>query len=685
MGFLGRLAALPKLVAAAAGRGGGWWRPGRPCAGSPLPGWAAAARRPPPGGRAASSRALGEYEEIFRSSVTEPEKLWGAAAQQIQWHKPWARALESGRPGSASWFVGGELNICYNAVDRHVENGRGDQIAIIYDSPVTNTKEKITYKELLEQVSKLADVMVRHGVKKGDRVVIYMPMIPQTVYCMLACARIGAIHSLIFGGFASKELSVRIDHAKPKLIVTASFGVEPKRKVEYIALLDGALARVQSKPDKVLIYKRPNLGHVPLAPGRDLDWEEELAKAQCYKCVSVPSDHPLYILYTSGTTGSPKGVIRPTGGYAVMLNWTMSAVYGLKPGEVWWAASDLGWVVGHSYICYGPLLHGNTTVLYEGKPVGTPDAGAYFRVLAEHEVAAFFTSPTAIRAIRQQDPEAALGKQYSLKRFRTLFVAGERCDVDTLEWSKKVFKVPVLDHWWQTESGSAITASCIGLGNSTTPPPGQAGKPVPGYNVMILDENKEPVKAKTLGNIVVKLPLPPGAFSGLWENQETFQKLYFQKFPGYYDTMDAGYMDEDGYLYVLSRADDVINVAGHRISAGAIEECLLFHHAVADCAVVGQEDPLKGHVPFALCVLREDIKTEEEKILEEIVERVRTNIGPVAAFQKGVFVKQLPKTRSGKIPRSALSALVSGKPYRITPTIEDASVFKHIEEVLKKN
>ncbi|RMB99684.1 hypothetical protein DUI87_23686 [Hirundo rustica rustica] len=405
-------------------------------------------------------------------------------------------------------FVGGELNICYNAVDHHVENGRGDQIAIIYDSPVTNTKEKITYKELLEQkdegkgtrkitdthvlywivvfsditvyrmgklgadkrllglrsrsgeilnmnvllvqVSKLADVMIKYGVKKGDRVVIYMPMIPQTVYCMLACARIGAIHSLIFGGFASKELSVRIDHAKPKLIVTASFGVEPKRKVEYISLLEAALARVQSKPDKVLVYQRPNLGYVPLTKGRDLDWEEELAKAQCSKCVSVPSDHPLYILYTSGTTGLPKGVVRPTGGYAVMLNWTMSAVYGLRPGEVWWAASDLGWVVGHSYICYGPLLHGNTTVLYEGKPVGTPDAGAYFRVLAEHEVAAFFTSPTAIRAIRQQDPEAALGKQYSLKRFRMMFVAGEHCDVDTLEWSKRVFKVPVLDHWWQT-------------------------------------------------------------------------------------------------------------------------------------------------------------------------------------------------------------------------------------------
>ncbi|KAI6079378.1 Propionate--CoA ligase [Aix galericulata] len=460
MGLVGRLAALPRHGGAARR----WLR--APCTGSRVP------------GRAACCRAPGDYEAV-------------AAA-----------------PGAPP---GGELNICYNAVDRHVENGRGDHVAIIYDSPVTNTKEKITYKELLEQVSKLADVMVRHGVKKGDRVVIYMPMIPQTIYCMLACARIGAIHSLIFGGFASKELAVRIDHAKPKLIVTASFGVEPKRKVEYISLLEGALARVQNKPEKVLIYRRPNLGHVPLAPGRDLDWEEELSKAQRYKCVSVPSDHPLYILYTSGTTGLPKGVIRPTGGYAVMLNWTMSAVYGLKPGEVWWAASDLGWVVGHSYICYGPLLHGNPTVLYEGKPVGTPDAGAYFRVLAEHEVAALFTSPTAIRAIRQQDPEAALGKQYALKRFRMLFVAGEHCDVDTLEWSKKVFKVPVLDHWWQT--------------------------------VMILDENKEPVKKKTLGNIV-----------------------------GYYDTMDAGYMDEDGYLYVLSRADDVINIAGHRISAGAIEE-----------------------------------------------------------------------------------------------------------------
>ncbi|XP_014451333.1 acyl-CoA synthetase short-chain family member 3, mitochondrial isoform X3 [Alligator mississippiensis] len=553
----------------------------------------------------------------------------------------------------------------------------------MYDSPVTNIKEAITFKEVLEQVSKLANVMVKHGVMKGDRVVIYMPMIPETMLTMLACARIGAIHSLIFGGFASKELSTRIDHAKPKLIVAATFGIEPGRKVEYIPLLEGALAMTQHKPEKVLIYHRPNLGTVPLVPGRDLDWDEELAKAQPHDCVAVRSDDPLYILYTSGTTGLPKGVVRPTGGYAVMLNWTMSAIYGLKPGEVWWAASDLGWVVGHSYICYGPLLHGNTTVLYEGKPVGTPDAGAYFRVLAEHEVAAFFTSPTAIRAIRQQDPEAALGKQYSLTRLRTLFVAGEHCDVETLEWSKKVFKVPVLDHWWQTETGSAITASCIGLGNSTSPPPGQAGKPVPGYNVMILDNNKQTAKTKTLGNIVVKLPLPPGAFSGLWENQEMTEKIYFQKFPGYYDTMDAGYMDEEGYLYVLSRVDDVINIAGHRISAGAIEEIILSHGAVTDCAVVGLEDALKGHVPLALCVLRNDVKMEEEKVLEGIVKCVRQNLGPVAAFQKAVFVKQIPKTRSGKIPRSALSALVNGNPYQITPTIEDPHAFKHIEEVLK--
>uniref|UniRef100_A0A670K0N3 Acyl-CoA synthetase short-chain family member 3, mitochondrial n=1 Tax=Podarcis muralis TaxID=64176 RepID=A0A670K0N3_PODMU len=604
-----------------------------------------AARLLLPLSRSLSSRPAapgGDYEAVFRASVEEPEKHWAEAAQGIDWHKPWAQTMQRRYPYSTSWFVGGELNICYNAIDRHVKNGQGDQIAIIHDSPVTNAKEFITYKELLEQVSKLAGVMRSHGVKKGDRVVIYMPMIPQTMYTMLACARIGAIHSLIFGGFASKELSSRIDHAKPKLVVTATFGIEPGRKVEYIPLLEKALEMIEHQPDKVLVYSRPNMGDVDLKPGHDLDWHEEMAKAKPCDCVPVLSDHPLYILYTSGTTGTPKGVVRPTGGYAVMLNWTMSAIYGLKSKEVWWAASDLGWVVGHSYICYGPLLHGNTTVLYE------------VTVYSNHGVVALFTAPTAIRAIRQQDPEANLGKQHSLTRFRTLFVAGERCDVDTLEWCKKIFKVPVLDHWWQTETGSPITASCVGLGNSLTPPSGQTGKLVPGYNVMILDDDKQAVKAKTLGNIV-----------------------------GYYNTMDAGYMDEEGYLYVMSRVDDVINVAGHRISAGAIEEAVLSHSAVADCAVVGQEDSLKGHIPLALCVLRNGVNTEEEKLLDEIVKRVRENIGPVAAFRKVVFVKQIPKTRSGKIPRSALSSLVNGKAYKITPTIEDPAVFKHVEEMLK--
>uniref|UniRef100_A0A7N9IB32 Acyl-CoA synthetase short-chain family member 3, mitochondrial n=1 Tax=Macaca fascicularis TaxID=9541 RepID=A0A7N9IB32_MACFA len=495
------------------------------------------------GCRALSSGSGSEYKTHFTASVTDPERFWGKAAEQISWYKPWTKTLENKHSPSTSWFVEGMLNICYNAIDRHIENGKGDKIAIIYDSPVTNTKATFTYKEVLEQVSKLAGVFVKHDIKKGDTVVIYMPMIPQAMYAMLACARIGAIHSLIFGGFASKELSSRIDHVKPKVVVTASFGIEPGRRVEYVPLVEEALKIGQHKPEKILIYNRPNMEAVPLAPGRDLDWDEEMAKAQSHDCVPVLSEHPLYVLYTSGTTGLPKGVVRPTGGYAVMLNWSMSSIYGLQPGEVWWAASDLGWVVGHSYICYGPLLHGNTTVLYEGKPVGTPDAGAYFRVLAEHGVAALFTAPTAIRAIRQQDPGAALGKQYSLTRFKTLFVAGERCDVETLEWSKNVFRVPVLDHWWQT--------------------------------VMILDDNMQKLKARCLGNIVVKLPLPPGAFSGLWKNQEAFKHLYFEKFPGYYDTMDAGYMDEEGYVYVMSRMDDVINVAGHRISAGAIEEVLM--------------------------------------------------------------------------------------------------------------
>ncbi|MBN3279345.1 ACSS3 synthetase, partial [Polyodon spathula] len=605
------------------------------------------------------------YNQAFSSSIQDPEKFWSEAAQSITWFEQWSKTLDNSNPPFSKWFVDGKLNICYNAIDRHVENGRGDQIAIIYDSPITGTKQAITYSQTLEQVSQLAGVLVKHGVQKGDRVVIYMPMIPQATFTMLACARIGATHSLIFGGFASKELSIRIEHAKPKIVVSASFGIEPGRRVEYIPLLEKAMELCKHKPQKVLIYNRPNMESVSMTAGQCLYWDEEMAAACPHGCVPVSSDHPLYILYTSGTTGLPKGVVRDTGGYAVMLNWTMSNVYGLSPGEVWWAASDLGWVVGHSYICYAPLLHGNTTILYEGKPVGTPDAGAFFRLISEHGVAAMFTAPTAIRAIRQHDPQAALGRQHPLTRMRTLFVAGERCDADTLSWAKKTFKVPVLDHWWQTESGSPITASCIGLGNSLTPPPGQAGKPVPGYNVMVLDYSMQKVKSKTLGNIVVKLPLPPGAVTTLWENDDIFNKLYFTTFPGYYDTMDAGYMDEENYLYVMSRVDDVINVAGHRISTGALEESILHHSAVADCAVVGLEDTLKGHIPLALCVLKNGVNKAEDALVAEIVALVRESIGPVAAFRKAVFVKRLPKTRSGKIPRSTLSALVNGKPYKV--------------------
>uniref|UniRef100_A0A3Q1GME5 Acyl-CoA synthetase short-chain family member 3, mitochondrial n=1 Tax=Acanthochromis polyacanthus TaxID=80966 RepID=A0A3Q1GME5_9TELE len=520
-------------------------------------------------------------------------------------------------------FVGGKLNMCFNAVDRHVESDRGEQPAIIYDSPVTETKQVITFRELQDQVSRLAGVLVKNGVKKGDIVVIYMPMVPQAMFTMLACARIGAPHSLIFGGFASKELSVRIDHAKPKLMVTASFGIEPGRRVEYIPLVKKALELSSHKPSRVLIYSRPSMEKASLGPELSLDWDEEMATARPHDCVPLPSDHPLYVLYTSGTTGMPKG-----------------------------------------------------------KPVGTPDPGAFFRVLSEHGASSIFTAPTAIRAIRQQDPHTAVGKKYPLSRYTSMFLAGERCDVETLDWAKRSFGVPVLDHWWQTESGSAISSTCIGLGNSLTPPAGQAGKPVPGYNV--IDDDMQEVKPRTLGNIVVRLPLPPGAALSLWQNRDLFKKLYFTKFPGYYDTMDAGFVDDEGFLYIMSRSDDVINVAGHRLSAGALEESVMQHPTVGDCAVVGLEDSLKGHVPLALCVLKKGVQKTEEEVINEIVKLVRDTIGPVAAFKKVLFVHGLPKTRSGKIPRSSLANLVNEKPYKITPTIEDPEVFKHIERQVEK-
>uniref|UniRef100_A0A8C7N262 Acyl-CoA synthetase short-chain family member 3, mitochondrial n=1 Tax=Oncorhynchus kisutch TaxID=8019 RepID=A0A8C7N262_ONCKI len=587
------------------------------------------------------------YDEAFRTARNAPEQFWGEAAQNVTWFEPWSRTMDNGDAIFPKWFAGGKLNVCHNAVDRHVESGRGDQPAIIYDSPVTGTKQTITFRELQEQVSRLAGVLVKRGVWKGDLVVIYMPMVPQAMFTMLACARIGAPHSLIFGGFASKELSVRIDHAKPKMIVTASFGIEPGRRVEYIPLVEKALELSSHSPSKVLIYNRPGMV-------RSIEIEYIL-------------HYPLYFL--------PNGVVRDTAGYAVMLTWTMANIYGLKPGEVWWAASDLGWVVGHSYICYAPLLHGNTTILYEGKPVGTPDAGAFFRVLSEHGCSSMFTAPTAIRAIRQQDTHSAIGAQYPLTRLKSLFLAGEHCDVETLNWAKRSFGVPVLDHWWQTESGSAITSSCIGLGNSLSPPAGQAGKP----SLSLSHPYTHP-----LSLLSSRLPLPPGAALSLWQNQELFKELYFTKFPGFYDTMDAGYVDEEGFLYIMSRSDDVINVAGHRLSAGALEESVLLHPGVVDCAVVGLEDSLKGHVPLALCVLRNDLKKSQGDVVKEIVSLVRETIGPVAAFRKVLIVRGLPKTRSGKIPRSSLANLVNGKPYTISPTIEDPDVYKDIEKMVKQ-
>uniref|UniRef100_A0A8C7XI10 Acyl-CoA synthetase short-chain family member 3, mitochondrial n=1 Tax=Oryzias sinensis TaxID=183150 RepID=A0A8C7XI10_9TELE len=582
------------------------------------------------------------YSRAFAAAREQPDVFWGEKGLDIDWFEPWTKTLHVDDPVFPNWFVGGRLNMCYNAVDRHVESGRGEQPAIIHDSPVTGTKKIITYGELQAQVSKLAGVLAKNGVRQGDLVVIYMPMVPEAMIAMLACARIGAPHSLIFGGFASKELSVRIDHAKT--------------------------------PNPFAEFKLSLKTHLFLSPELSLDWDEEMASARPHECVSLPSNHPLYVLYTSGTTGTPKGVVRDTAGYAVMLKWTMSNIYGLKPGDIWWAASDLGWVVGHSYICYAPLLHGNSTILYEGKPVGTPDPGAFFRVLSEHGASSMFTAPTAIRAIRQQDPHAAHGKKYALNRLQSLFVAGERCDVETLEWAKKSFGVPVLDHWWQTETGSAITASFMGLGGSPTPPAGQAGKPVPGYNVTVIDDQMQEVKPRTLGNIVVRLPLPPGAALSLWENKSLFKKLYFSKFPGYYDTMDAGFLDEDGFLYIMSRSDDVINVAGHRLSAGALEESVLLHSAVGDCAVVGLEDSLKGHIPLALCV-----RDTEDKLRTEIVKLVRDTVGPVAAFKNVLFVQGLPKTRSGKIPRSSLSNLINGKPYKVKqPWFCSSGVYKCI-------
>jgi propionyl-CoA synthetase len=624
---------------------------------------------------------MSNYRDVHRASVEAPEEFWGEAAKGIDWEKTWDKVLDKQDDLTYRWFTGGRLNTCYNAVDRHVERGRGDQPAIIYDSAVTDTKRKISYAELLDEVSVFAGALAANGVGKGDRVIVYMPMIPQAIVAVLACARLGAVHSVVFGGFAAAELATRIDDAKPTAIVSASCGIEPTRIVEYKPLLDEAIDLSSHKPSRCIIFQRPQ-AEAGLVDGRDVDWNEAVAGAEPHGCVTVEATDPLYLLYTSGTTGQPKGIVRDNGGHAVALHWSMKNIYGVEPGEVYWAASDIGWVVGHSYIIYGPLLHGNTTVLFEGKPVGTPDAGAFWRVASEHKVAAMFTAPTAFRAIKQQDPDGKLIGNYDLSGFRTLFLAGERCDPDTLHWAEDKLGVPVIDHWWQTETGWAIAANCVGI-ELLQVKAGSVGPAAPGWDVRALDTKGNDVAPGDVGAIACKLPLPPGTLPGLWNAQQRFHDAYLSTFPGYYETGDAGYIDEDGYIHVMSRTDDVINVAGHRLSTGAIEEVLAAHPDVAECAVIGAADALKGQLPLGFLVLKAGVDRDPADIVAETVAMVREQVGPVAVFKKATVVARLPKTRSGKILRGTMRCIADGEEYRMPATIEDPATLGEIADALQ--
>ena len=621
------------------------------------------------------------YDEIYRRSLADPSGFWAEAAQDIHWDRKWERVLDDTRKPFYRWFAGGVLNTCYNAVDRHVESGRAEQAALIYDSPVTATIKRYTFRELRDETARFAGALVDQGIKKGDRVIIYMPMVPEAVIAMLACARIGAIHSVVFGGFAGNELAKRIDDAAPRLIVSASCGIEPGRVVEYKPLLDEGIRLATKKPEHCIILQRPQAKAAMIA-GRDLDWDEVMAKAKPVDCVPVAATDPLYILYTSGSTGIPKGVVRDNGGHAVALKWSMKNIYGVEPGEVYWAASDVGWVVGHSYIVYAPLLHGCTTILYEGKPVGTPDPGAFWRVISDHGVSTLFTAPTAFRAIKRDDPKGEHIKRYPRAKFRALFLAGERCDPDTLLWAQKQLDVPVIDHWWQTESGWPIVADSIGI--ETFPiKPGSATLPVPGYDVQVLDNAGKEVSAGTIGSIVIKLPLPPGTLPTMWNNDAGYKKFYLETYPGYYLSGDAGYKDEDGYVWIMSRIDDIINVAGHRLSTGAMEEVLASHPDVAECAVIGAADELKGELPVGLVVLKAGVNRPPDQIVKEIVHLVRDKIGPVAAFKQAQVVKRLPKTRSGKILRGTMRKIADGKEYTVPPTIDDPAILGEIAIALK--
>ncbi|MCH7942377.1 MAG: propionyl-CoA synthetase [Proteobacteria bacterium] len=621
------------------------------------------------------------YDETYARSLNDPEGFWGEAAEAIHWYKRWDKVLDDSNPPFYRWFTGATTNACYNALDRHVEGGRADQAALIYDSPVTDTVKTFSYRELRDAAARFAGVLVANGVTKGDRVLIYMPMVPETVIAMLGCARIGAIHSVVFGGFASGELATRIDDAKPKIIITASCGIEVKRVIAYMPLLEGAIDLATHKPAHCIVVQREQ-HTAALTAGRDIDWHEAMAAATPADCVPVAATDPLYILYTSGTTGLPKGVVRDTGGHLVALEWSMKNVYGIDPGEVYWAASDVGWVVGHSYIVYAPLFHGCTSILYEGKPVGTPDPGAFWRVISQHKVAALFTAPTAFRAIKRDDPDAAYMKDYDLSCLRTLFLAGERSDPDTLVWAEKHLGVPVIDHWWQTETGWAIGANCVGLG--TLPiKHGSITKAVPGYRVQVLDDNCREVPRGEIGAISLKLPLPPGCLPTLWNNDDGFVAAYLADYPGYYKTSDAGFIDDDDYLWIMSRTDDIINVAGHRLSTGAMEEILADHGDVAECAVIGVADQLKGQLPLGFLVLNAGVTRSHDEIITEVVKMVRERIGPVAAFKIAVVVARLPKTRSGKILRGTMAKIADSEDYRLPATIDDPAILDEIKLALQ--
>ncbi|MEA3223565.1 MAG: propionyl-CoA synthetase, partial [Thermodesulfobacteriota bacterium] len=605
----------------------------------------------------------------------------GEAGGALTWDKKWDKVLDDSRAPFYKWFSGGKLNTCYNALDLHVENGRADQIAVIYDSPVTDTIRKITYKELLDDVSRFAGVLRSLGVQKGDRVIIYMPMVPQAMVAILSCARIGAIHSVVFGGFAPNELAVRIDDAKPKVIVSASCGIEPKRAIPYKPLLDDAIDISSHKPDKCVILQRPQV-KAALIEGRDLDWDAVMKDALPVDCVLVDATDPLYILYTSGTTGIPKGVVRDNGGHAVALKWSMKYIYGVEPGDVYWAASDLGWAVGHSYIVYAPLLYGCTTVLYEGKPVGTPDPGAFWRVISEHKVKVLFTAPTAIRAIKKEDPNGNYLKNYDISSLKYLFLAGERLDPDTYHWAGNLLHIPVVDHWWQTESGWPMAANCVGI-EELPIKPGSPTKAVPGYDVRILDESGKELENEKEGVIAVKLPLPPGCLPTLWQKDDHYIDSYLKEFDGYYTTGDGGFIDNDSYLFIMGRVDDIINVAGHRLSTGGMEEVVSRHPDVAECAVIGAGDSLKGQVPVGFVVLKAGANRVSEDIAKEVVGMVRSEIGAIACLNQVCVVPHLPKTRSGKVLRSTMRKIADSEPYKAPSTIEDPDVLGEIEEALE--